>query len=364
MRIGVDARKYFDLGIGTYLQNLAALFDRTPDITPTYFASPEIASEIRRLHRGKVVENPSRKYSLRELVSVSRQANRENLDLFHTPHYTLPISLNAKRIVTIHDITHLRFPEYFSLLKRTYAYQMIRHACHAADAVLASSEYTRRDLVRLFPACEPKIKLVYLGVASTFTVNDDRASVEEFLRRNGLTQDYILYVGSLKPHKNVPVLMKAFAALRESAQLQLVLVGEEISDQPSLTALAGELGIEGRLHSLGRIADRELLTAYQGAQAVVLPSLYEGFGFTVLEAMACGTPVVASRAASIPEVVGDAGILFDPFSAEELREALEQLLHNDALRSALRAKGLRNVERFTFQHWAENTLNVYRHLLQ
>jgi glycosyltransferase involved in cell wall biosynthesis len=364
MRIGVDARKYFDLGIGTYLQNLADLFDRTPEISPVYFVSPENASEIRRRHRGKVVENPSRKYSLRELVSVSRQANRQDLDLFHTPHYTLPVSLNAKRIVTIHDIIHLRFPQYFSLLKRTYAYHMIRHACHAANIVIASSEYTRQDLVRLFPECERKIKLVYLGVARTFAISEDRTSVEEFLRRNGLTQDYILYVGSLKPHKNVPVLMKAFAALRESARMQLVLAGEEIGDQPSLAELAAQLGIGGRLLSLGRIPDGELLRAYQGARVVVLPSLYEGFGFTVLEAMACGTPVVASRAASIPEVVGDAGLLFDPHSVEELCDALERLLHDDNLRSALREKGLRNVERFTFQRWAEATLNVYRDLLR
>jgi glycosyltransferase involved in cell wall biosynthesis len=364
MRIGIDARKYHDLGIGTYLQNLADLFDRTPEITPTYFASPENASEIRRLHRGKVVENSSRKYSLRELVSVSRQANRESLDLFHAPHYTLPVSLNAKRIVTIHDIIHLRFPEYFSLLQRTYAYQMIRHACHAADAVIATSEYTRQDLVRLFPECEPKTRLVYQGVARSYTVNEDQTPVEEFLQRNGLTQGYILYTGSLKPHKNVPVLMKAFAAIRESTRMQLVLVGEEISGKPSLTALAGQLGIEGRLRSLGRIPDNELLMAYQGAQVVVLPSLYEGFGLTVLEAMACGIPVVASRAASIPEVVGDAGVLFDPFSVEELRAALERVLHNEDLRGTLRAKGLQNVERFSLQQWAENTLNVYRQILQ
>jgi glycosyltransferase involved in cell wall biosynthesis len=362
MEIGIDARKYTDFGIGTYIRNLARVFDGHNEDRFTYIVTPDDAELVRRAHRGNTIVNSSPKYSARELVTVSWQANRARFSMFHAPHYTLPLGLSMRRVVTVHDVIHLRFPEYFSPLQRAYARMMIGHACRAADAVIVDSEFAACELVRLIGCPQEKIHVIPLGVSAEFAPGADNESAEGFRRRHGVGRQFFLYVGSLKPHKNVGGLLRAFSALGERKELQLVCVGEKLEDNVDLRALCAGQGIFERVRSLGWLDESELIAAYRAATAVVLPSLYEGFGFPVLEAMACGTPVIASNAASIPEVVGDAGLLVDPSAQRDLTRAMVSLLDDPELHVSLRARGLLRAKLFTWETCAEKTLTLYRSL--
>jgi glycosyltransferase involved in cell wall biosynthesis len=362
VNVGIDARKYFDFGIGTYIRNLAGVFDRQTGDQFTYFVSPDDAGRISRTHRGSTIVNRSKKYSVRELVSMSLQANRAGISVFHAPHYTLPFGLAMRRVVTIHDVIHLRFPEYFSRVQRAYARLVIGHACRAADAVIVDSEFAGRELVRFVPGAKDKLHVIPLGVSTDYAPGGNDADSLAFRRTHKIDGPFLLYVGSLKPHKNVGTLLRSFAGLRSLAGLQLVLVGEKLELNETLNALCAGAGIVERVRSLGWLAEPDLIEAYRGAAAVVLPSLYEGFGFPVLEAMACGTPVIASNAASIPEVMGDAGIMVDPTSEAEVSDAIRAVIDNPSLRESLREKGLRRARLFGWDRCAEATLDLYRSL--
>ena len=362
MNVGIDARKFFDFGIGTYIRNLAGCFDLQEQDHFTYIVTPEDDALIRGTHRGTTIVNRSGKYSLGEFLSVSSQANRAGISLFHSPHYTLPFGLAMRRVVTIHDVIHLRFPEYYSPLQRLYARIMIGHACKGADAVIVDSEFSGKELVRFVSCPQEKIHVIPLGVSENYVPARDDASAEEFRRKFNVGKAFLLYVGSLKPHKNVSTLIKSFAGLGDRTDVQLVCVGERIGENAALQALCQSSGVGERVRSLGWLPEPDLIAAYRAATAVVIPSLYEGFGFPVLEAMACGTPVIGSVAASIPEVMGNAGIPVNTSAPEGMAEAIRSVLDDPSLRNSLREKGLRRAKLFTWDRCAGATLNIYRSL--
>ena len=358
MHIGIDARKYGDFGIGTYIRNLASAFDRQGEHRFTYIVAPGDAPRVSQTHRGNTLVNSSGKYSLRELVSVSGQANRAELDLFHEPHYTLPLGLRMRSVVTIHDVIHLRFPEYFSPLQRTYAKMMISHAARASDAVIVDSAFAGSELRRYVTIPESKIRVIPLGVSGAYAPEATGESAAEFRRRYGIDGPFLLYVGSLKPHKNVALLIRALAQSGDR-EIRLVCAGEDINADRAHAAAIGRAGVAHRIRGLGWLPEDELPGAYRAATALVLPSLYEGFGLPALEAMACGTPVISSNAASLPEVTGGAALAFSPASEGELAEAIRTVAADASLRASLREKGLRRAAQFTWQRCAEETLNLY-----
>jgi glycosyltransferase involved in cell wall biosynthesis len=363
MRIGIDVRKYSDLGIGTYIRTLLAEYDKTPKHDLVLFASEEEAGQIRSKHRGEVVVERAGKYSARELVALSAQARAHRCDLFHAPHYTLPFFLPCPSVVTIHDLIHLKFPESFSLMKRAYARTVIGHACSASDAIIVDAEFTRQDIIQTFRVKPEKIHVVHLGVRREFT----EALAGTASRPGSLSlpegTPYVLYVGSLKPHKNVPVLLKAFAGLTDLAQLRLVLSGEPLDEDAGLRSLARELGIRERIVDAGRVSTEGLVWLYRNASVVVLPSHYEGFGLPILEAMACGTPFIGARSASIPEVAGEGGLLFDPNDPFELARLIRAVVTDPSLREAQRAYGLANAKRFSREAQAAQTMQIYESIV-
>jgi glycosyltransferase involved in cell wall biosynthesis len=359
MRIGIDVRKYYDFGIGTYIQNLLHALDRRTEHDVVMFAAPSDERMIRQNHRGTVVVNSSSKYSLNELFTLSTQANAHHVDLFHAPHYTLPIGVQGKRIVTINDIIHLRFPADYSFVQRTYAYALMRHACAAAEAVLVCSEFTKGELLRRIPVSEKKVHVTYYGVSPKFGSDVDPIEMHRFWDARRVRQPVVLYVGSLKPHKNLPVLFDALIGVRKEVDARIVIVGERLENSPRLLAYARAREIDSYIISLGRVKAEELVMAYQSAGVVVLPSLYEGFGFPILEANASHTPVIGARAGSIPEVMGEGGLLFDPMDAHELATSILKVLNDASVRKTLIERGRRNVERFSWESCAEETLAIY-----
>ena len=364
LRVGIDIRKYSDYGIGTYLQNLTAGLQERRGSEYVYFASDDVRSVAADTLRGTIITDNSARYSIRELFSLSRSANSSGIDLFHAPHYTLPFGLKMPSVVTVHDIIHLRMKEYFSPVQRMYARFMIGHACRDSSAVIVVSEFTKRELMSEFDVPEEKIHVIYNGVHDAFFTPPEDSLTRSFKERYGITDPYILYTGSVKPHKNVAVLIKALALLRKQQRVQLVMTGENSSLNKELAGLIDRFHIKDSIIETGRISEPDLRAAYQSAAAVVLPSFYEGFGLSMIEAMASGIPVIGARTSSIEEIVGDAGLLFDPRDADELHRHLVKILEDAELRAALQRKGNIRAAQFTWQHTIERTINVYQEVMK
>jgi len=369
MRIGIDIRKYFDSGIGTYIQNLLLQF-RELDKENDYclFVAPGDSDKIDFGNRFRKIINTSKKYSLNELFTLSRQANKERVDVFHAPHYTLPFGLLSKCVVTIHDIIHLRFPEYFSIPQRIYARTMLTYVCRRADAIITVSQYSMGEIVDEMKIPPDRVKVIYPGISQGFQAfqpkadqpsADGKTEREQFCKKYSIGGNYVLYVGSFKPHKNLETLLKAFAQLRQTTCEHLVLVGDTLEPYPYLQDFVKRLNLRCRLKVLGKIAFDDLIRAYNFAEALVLPSLYEGFGSPLVEAMACGTPVIASNAGAIPEIVGDAGILCSPKEQDELAYQLVRIITDQDLRTSLIQKGYERSRLFSYKQCARLTLETY-----
>jgi glycosyltransferase involved in cell wall biosynthesis len=360
MRIGIDIRKYADYGIGTYIQNLIRAFESHNALKQVYFAHTEQKNVLTKQLRGEIIVDDSPKYSIRELTSISAKANKSGVDLFHAPHYTLPVRLTMPSVVTIHDIIHLRMKEYFSLPQRAYAYAMLRHACASSSAVIVDSTFGKQELIDMFPIHEEKIHVIHLGVQSEYYHNVSQESIDTFKTTYSLQKPFVLYTGSMKPHKNVPTLLKAIKHVSRRYDVQLLCTGESILGDPTMADYIARNNMARTVISLGWINSDDLRTAYHAAAMVVLPSFYEGFGFSVLEAMASGTPAIGARAASIPEVMGTAGLLFDPNDEEDLAAKIETVLTDSLVRESLIAGGNERSRLFSWDRCADQTLQVYR----
>ncbi len=358
MRIVLDARKYFDFGIGTYIQNLIAHLESRAELV--LLVAPNDAQQIGQLCKTQKRINPSKKYSIRELYSIAADANRLKADIFHSPHYTAPFGLKMPCVTTIHDILHIRGKEYFSFPKRMYAQIIIGHACRSSTAIIVDSEFSKQELLDEFNVNEDQVHVIHLGVSSIYSKNYSEDAVRAFRNKHNLTKQTILYTGSLKPHKNVSILIHAFANMKQRSDIQLAFSGESIRQEKHLWELIKKKGITQDVIEIGQCSREELALAYRAAAVVVLPSLYEGFGFSILEAMASGTPAIGARAGSIPEVMGDGGILFDPHSVEELSVALERVLNDTEFQRQLVQRGLQNVARFSWERCAEKTFQIYK----
>lgn len=281
-------------------------------------------------------------------------------DVLFVPAHVLPLLHPRASVVTIHDLGHLYFPEAYPKETLRYLSWSTAHNVRSAAHLLADSEATKKDLCSHFSIGPQGVTVVYPGVGAEYRPNQDPAMIEAVKKRYQLSCPYILHVGTLQPRKNIQRLLEAFALAkrRQGLQERLVLVGRKgwLSE-----------GLESRIRDMadsvvlaGYIPESDLPLLYAGATVFVLPSLFEGFGMPLLEAMASGTPVIAANASSLPEVVGDAGLLFDPLSTEELAEALARVCEHRELREQLRARGLAQARQFTWEEAARKTLEVLK----
>jgi glycosyltransferase involved in cell wall biosynthesis len=364
-RITIDARKYFDYGIGTYIQNLASALSliHAPH-SFTLLVSTDDFGRINSPEGWLKQKCDYGKYSVGEIAFLGRIARSAKVDLFHEPHYTLPAGLRGGSVVTIHDLIHLKMPQYFSGLQRRYASAMIRHAVKHAGAVIAVSQNTKEDILDTFNVDEETVSVVHHGIRLAFRRLEDRGSVDKFRKSHGLEHPYVLYVGNVKPHKNIPRLLAAFSQVRaRHPDVDLVFAGGSCLRDSALLDQSRHLGITEAIHDLHQLSESDLVSAYNGAEVVVLPSLYEGFGFPALEAMACGTPAVVSNAGALPEIVGEAAILIDPTNSEELADAIVGVLDDSEKRSQLIKKGTVRAGGFTWETTGRQTLTIYEKVL-
>lgn len=281
-------------------------------------------------------------------------------DVLFVPAHALPLALPRRSVVTIHDLGIVHHPDAHTLAQRMYHRVFTPLSVHRATKIIAISHATKRDLIALYNVPAHKIAVVYHGVEPRFKPLP-HVAVAPVLQRYGLDQPFLLFVSTVQPRKNVVRLIESFARARRmlgAQPLTLVLAGKRGWLTEQIERRAAAIGVGEHVRFLGYVPDDDLPALLNGALAYVVPSLYEGFGMTVLEAQACGTPVLASDVSSLPEVVGDAGLLVDPQDVAAIANGIVRLVADGNLRMRLRERGLQHAARWTWERTAQQTLAV------
>ena len=365
MRVAIDIRKLRDYGIGTYVRNIV-----------THLASLDTATEFVLISRPEDVDftrtlgpnvrgvvSSAGNYSIGEQFGIPAIVRREKPDVFHAPHYVLPPLLSCPSVVTIHDCIHLMFPQYLpNRLASAYARTFMWMATHRSSHVLTVSEASKRDILRFFNIPSDKITVAYNAIEERFNQLPAPEEIRRVQERFQLHDPFVLYVGNIRPHKNVERLIEAFALVRTGplANTKLLIIGDEISKYPTLRRAVHEGKLHKHVRFLGYVGGDTLAALYRLATVFAFPSLYEGFGLPPLEAMASGTPVVTSNVSSLPEVVGDAAILVDPREPTAIAHGLRRALVDPALRAQMRERGLARASHYSWTRTAETILRIYR----
>jgi glycosyltransferase involved in cell wall biosynthesis len=368
LRIAIDARKLRDYGIGTYVRNLLRHLSRIDSKTEYVLfcraADCGIAEELGENFRA--VTERARPYSIKEQLRIPMDLRREGIDLFHAPHYVLPPLTPCKSVVTIHDCIHLRFPQYLpNRLAYAYARSSLWFATHRSNRVLTVSEASKRDILRYFRVPDRKIDVIYNAIDERFGEPPTPEEIERVRDRYQLNAPYVLYAGNIKPHKNLERLIEAFHTLRRGdlEHVKMLIIGDEISKYATLRRAVHKYKLHKHVRFFGFVPDKTLAVLYRLARAFVFPSLYEGFGLPPLEAMASGTPVITSNLSSLPEVVGDAALLIDPYDADAIADAMRRVLLDSDLREDLRQRGLRRVAEFSWDRSVRRVREIYEEVL-
>jgi glycosyltransferase involved in cell wall biosynthesis len=291
------------------------------------------------------------------------------LDLFHSPDFVLPPTAGVPAILTVHDLSFLRVPQFFVPGFREYLEGAVKRAVGRARHILADSASTRRDLIELMAVEPARVSVLYPGVEARFQPIQDPIELGQVCARYGLPDRFVLGLSTLQPRKNFDGLIKAFQRLLseqgndpEIAGLHLVIVGGKGWMYEEMLTLVEHAGLGNLVHFPGFAADEDLPALYSLASAFAFPSWYEGFGLPVLESMACGTPVVAADNSSLPEAVGEAGLMVDAGDTEALADALGCLMKDSVLRERLMVAGRKQARRFSWADAGRQLLQVYQGL--
>jgi glycosyltransferase involved in cell wall biosynthesis len=364
VRVAIDARKLHDFGIGTYirtlLRNLSRIDQQNEYVLLCHEADMGVAEALGPNFR--TVLEPSGNYSITEQVHVPWVLRREKPDVFHAPHYVLPVATPCRSVVTIHDCIHLMFPQYLpNRAAYAYARAAMWSAARRSDRIVTASEASKRDILHFFNVPAEKISVVPHAIDGRFLIEPPAENIARVRERYQLDHGFVLYTGAIKPHKNLVRLIEAFAELRQGPfeDLKLLIIGDEISKLPSLRRAVHSHKLHKHVRFLGYVPDDTLAILYRLAAVFVFPSLYEGFGLPPLEAMASGTPVVTSNVSSLPEVVGDAAVLVDPYRVDSIVEGVRRVLLDPQLAAELRKKGVARAREFSWEQSVSRTHDIY-----
>ena len=295
------------------------------------------------------------------LIGLPRTAARGRVQVLHAPSYTAPFWAGVPVVLTIHDVSYELHPEWYPYRRDPLRRYFYRRSAKTASRVLTVSAFSASEISRAYGIPLECITVTPLGVHSTFGAGDPNLPLE--LPAN-VIEPFLLHIGDLHERRNLTVVVDALLEARRhfgaAGAISLVLAGVDRGVAEGLCAMAAEAGTPEAVVALGPVEERRVHALYRGALALVYPSLYEGFGLPLVEAMASGTPVLASHQASIPEVLGGAGVLLDPRDVSAWHEAIIRLVNDEALRADLRARGLARAATFTWHRTARLTLDVYR----
>lgn len=369
MRFGIDATALPErpVGAGNYIiQLVRGLASLKEDVELVVFAHHSRQALIDQpglqgVEWALVPDKSPPRRLLWEQTVLPSLVRRARLDLLHSPHYTRPILLPCSSIVTFHDMTFFLYPELHTRAKRFFFPRAIRLSARLAEVLIADSESTRRDAMRILGIPPEKITTIPLGISAEFRPISDPVLFEACREKYKLPQEFILYVGLVEPRKNLPLLLSAFARLKcTEPTVPLVIVGRYGWMYEDIFRQIEELSLKNKVIFTGYVPAEDLPIVYNLARLFVYPSIYEGFGFPPLEAMACGTPVITTSVSSMQENVGDAAILVPPQDEDALVEAMQRLLTDAQLREGLSHKGRQQAAQFTWTRTAQETLRLYR----
>ena len=361
MRIAIDARKLRDFGIGTYIRNILIELSRL-DRESEYvvLCRPDDVGSGDVLGRNfRMVPETAPTYSIAEQFKIPLSLAREGVRLVHEPHYVLPALTKCRSVVTIHDCIHLMFPQYLpSKLGYVYAKGSMWTATRKANRILTVSEASKRDILRFFNVAPEKVVVIHNAIDERFLTPADPERMDLVRQRYQLDHPFVLYVGNIKPHKNIERLIDAFGRARSQGpdNLKLIIIGDEISKYPGLRQSVHKHKLDKHVRFLGFQPMETLAAFYRLARVFVFPSLYEGFGLPPLEAMACGAPVVTSNVSSLPEVAGGAALLVDPYDEEAIAAGIVRAVTDEALRADLIARGRERARSFS---WAQSVRRIH-----
>ena len=362
LRIGIDGRAFTSpaAGVRRYARELVrALLGLAEPIEIVALGGRDTADLPASV--GYVEEPPHPPTNLGwTLVGLPRAAARARVDVLHAPAYTAPFWASAPVVLTIHDVSYARHPEWYPYRRDVIRRAFYRRSARGAAAIVTDSSFSAAEIGAAYGIPSGRIAVAPLGVDAVFS---PAAAGESCDLPQEVTGPFVLHVGDLHERRNLATVVDAVLGARRhfgnASAVSLVLAGIDQGVGDGLCAIAAEADEPDAVVRLGSVSESLLLTLYRCAAALVYPSLYEGFGLPALEAMACGTPVIASRAASIPEVVGDAGILLDPLDVNAWTEAIVSVLNDDDRRAELRSRGLARASEFTWTRTARLTLDVY-----
>ena len=370
-RIGIDARKLTHFGIGSYIRNLLEAIGRSPESLPyrfrIYVHSQDRGSVPELPAHFEIVAEDSPSYSVAELTRFAWRLMRDRLDLFHATHYVIPPLARARAVVTIHDIIHVLYPQFLpNRAALFYARVMIGRALRRADRIITVSYNSKRDLVDYFGIPPARIDVIYNGVAGRFHAGVARAERDRVAAKYGLTRPYLLFLGGEKPHKNVRNVLRGFSEARRDRALPhaLVLAGPMPKNRSRVEALIAALDLGSRVFRPGVVPEEDLPGLFCGADAFLYPTLYEGFGLPVVEAMACGVPVLTSSTSALQEIAGGYAYLVDPMDVDAIARGIADLATDPARRAELIELGKRRAAEFSWDRAAQQTLRVYAETLE
>lgn len=383
MKIGIDARMFSDsfTGIGRYNFELTKRFFvshiancQLPIEWVMFMNEPEYSKFHFPSHVRKVLVNASH-YSFAEQWKFWRILEKEKCDLIHFTHFNAPLLYKGKFITTIHDTTISFYPgKKMNSWWRKLAYnRVIHHAIDGAEKIITVSDNTNQDVLKLFQTPKKKIVTIWNGIGEEFT-DFPEIEKESIRQKFNLGKEFLLYTGNWREHKNLPRLIEAFGLILKDSQklsgpkhlkdLKLVITGKKDHYYPEVEQTVKKLCLEESVKFIGLVTKSDLVRLYAAATVFVFPSLYEGFGLPPLESMQAGTPVVASKISSIPEICGEAVEYFDPHDVSDMSHAIIRVLTQEKLRETLVQKGFERVQHFSWDRAAEETLKVYKGVLK
>lgn len=377
VRVALDARKLSRgrVGIAQYVLELAR---RLPALEPDWefvllagsgFGTQKLPGGCRVVELGSPVPAGSKREKLYSPwwmdILVPRFMRKEGANLFHGTNFAVPRSGGFASVSTFHDLAFFKAPESYSKVYRGYIARRVRSALRNSAAVISVSEATKADMVESLGVDPMRVEVISHGVGTEYRVDVPSEQLAEVRREYDLPEKYVLHVGVVQRRKNLELLLRGCVRLMSEDLINsVVLAGSDGYGASSVRLTAKELGIGERVRFLGYVPQTRIPALYHLASALVMPSRYEGFGMPVLEAMACGIPVVASDVASLPEVAGGAALLFPPDDAGALERTLRHLLSDDTFARQMRTRGLRHVAGFSWDTSAAKHLAVYRRALR
>jgi glycosyltransferase involved in cell wall biosynthesis len=372
MKIGIDSTPLPQnpVGAGVYIiQLIRALSQLETEHELIVFAQP-FGRELIDIPESKKIKwiiVKEKKPAIRliwEQITLPFLVKKTKLDLLHSLHYTRPFFLPCRSIVTFHDMTFFAYPELHTVTKRIFFPLAIKINAKFSDGLIAGSENSKKDTLKFNQVPEQKIHVVPYGIDKGFSPISDRQLLDKCRIKYNLPQDFILYVGLIEPRKNIPSLLRAYHKLTLEDQVPfLVIAGRPGWGIEEVNHYIDALNLKDKVHFTGYVDREDLPMIYNLATIFVYPSIYEGFGFPPLEAMACGTPTITTAISSMPEFVGDACLLVPPQDDEALYQAIKKLLYNKDLQQDLSIKGHQQASQFTWERTARETLEVYQKVM-